>query len=352
MPSRHEALAVSLLRQVVDDPDAAPTDQLTAQGLLASTYAEAERCFEGALAQDAFHPYATVYLVSTSLLAGRLEKAAAHAHVWQMMSRKDPAPLLYEGFILALLGKHHEAKQVMKGINIPAGGGPVLSNQTFAAYQAVMDIAAAIQDMLAEALLDPIARLKFVVLLATKLPAAVGGFAKTGVFRVPLTPAQRQAFHQFLEAVKLGNLPFQAQPVVALERLHGDNPFVPAGLVLFFRGKCHLDLGDKAKAAEAFEQAATQPAFFDIRRLCWLAVANYRVGLATRAKPDDAERLKRAARVLIRQAVVLGTMTAAFREKVIGLLIQSDGLDFAEELAAEGGNQKTLEKVQRLRGAR
>src|SRR5205823_649291 len=125
---------------------------------------------------------------------------------------------------------------------------------TIAAYLAVIDTASAIQDLLAEALLDPKSRIGFLWTLFRKLPAAMGTPGQTGVFRVPLTPAQRLGYLRLQEAIRLGNAPLWPDPESAIAKLKEVNTFVPEGMVLFFLGRFQLDLGRRAEAADTFEK--------------------------------------------------------------------------------------------------
>lgn len=330
-----ETNAIKLLRLVANHPAAEEADRLTAWGMLAVNYDDSKRNFDAALTIEPFHPYAAMYLTSTSMLAGRLDEAIERARIWEMMGREDPAPLLNLAFILAMRGDQGGAAKVLGRINATPGKGPTLPPETLNAYRVTIEVIGAMNDLLADALLDGIARLKFTALMVFKLPAAMNGLSSTGSFRIPLIPAQRAAYRQLFDAMVLGFNLSGPKPRDALKKLENLGSLAPEGLVQFFRGKFLIDLGEMQMAAAALERGASLPSTLDVRRISWLTAANYHTGLAGRLNGEAAEQHKREGRRLLRHALAVGPSRAVFRNRVADMLQRCGDSVLASDLAGK-----------------
>jgi tetratricopeptide (TPR) repeat protein len=347
-PADHERKAVEQLLQVVKADGVDSADRAVARGLLAKTYPEAEAQFEEALAADPFHPFATIYLISTAMMAGRLDTAGRRVEVWEAISRNDPVPVLHRAFILTLRGDNAGAARCLKRISTDPAKPPHLPQKTLDAYNAVIAIVASIQGLLADALIDKQGQVEFAMLLAIKAPAAMGGFSQTGAFRVPFTPAQREDFDHLQKAVLAGHRLILPDPKAGLEELAKVGSFVPPGLKLYFEGKYLLDVGDKAGCVAALERAANEPSLFDLRRLCLLVGAAYQIAQA-KVNPGENEKHWSEARQRIRGIIVAGPVSTKLRAYLIGRLMDCNGHSMAEELAEAAGDAETVSRIRKAR---
>src|SRR5262249_48019434 len=153
--------------------------------------------FQKAIQIEPFHPYANIYYASTALLAGRLPDALPQLEVWLRMSPRNPAPVLYKAVALTLLGKHADADQVMKELELGPERSHNISKGALASYKSVLEMLRAMQTTITETPLDARALISLVSQIIAinqrAQQAAAPGEDSTGVFRVPLMPAQRQA---------------------------------------------------------------------------------------------------------------------------------------------------------------
>jgi serine/threonine protein kinase len=340
-----EKEAEELLRQSAEDRTLPAADRLTARGLLAQSADGALDRFREAMAQEPFHPYANPYFASTALFAGRLEEALAVLEVWTRVSPRASSPVLHKAFALTLLGRHDEADRAL-GALAPAAGGMKVGPDTLAAYRFVIRTAREINRSLVEKGGGDFALVQLMELLNTvPVKAQAGG---PGVFRVPLTPAQRRSVYRFALAVVAARLSFNARS--GLQKLGDTQGFVADGVRLYFRGCCYVDLQDWAAAAEELTQAAGAPQLFDTRRVCLLGAANCKLKQAARGTERD--RFLAEARDLVHRAYGLGPMDLGLKEKYLEFLIQSEDLTFAGDRARAWGNQKALERIEQLRRSR
>jgi tetratricopeptide (TPR) repeat protein len=355
--NHYEQEAELLLRQAVEDKVLTEADRRSARGLLAQSADEALQRFREATEIEPFHVYANLYFVLTSILAGRLEEALPRLEIWLRMSPRNPDPVVYKAIVLTLMGKYAEAGRVMRELERGPEGARNIGKGTLAAYQAVLDTIQSIQITLVETPMDTSARLAFLGKLAGAVMRynmrAPWGEEPAGMFRVPLTPAQRRSVGRFLKAVQTGmGISFTGWPGIAdprggLKQLEAAGPFIPEGWRLYFRASFKANLKDQEGAAIDLEQAIDSPAIFSIRRFCLLSVANYKLKLAS--KNATPEQSLAEVRTLLRQAYGLGPMNAPLKEKYLDALIRSGDLEFAGDLARSWDNRKALERVQQLK---
>jgi hypothetical protein len=353
----YEQEAEQLLHQVVEDKSLPEADRRTARGLLAKSADEALKHFQAAMDVEPFHVYANLYFISISLLAGRLDDARPRLDIWLRMSPGNPVPAVYKAIALTLQSRYAEAEHILQELGRNPESGRKIGKGTLAAYQAAVETLQAIQKTLVETPMDISARFAFLGQLMGAVMRyqlhTLGAEEPAGLFRVPLTPAQRRSVGRFVQAIQTGTgISFTGfsgfgNPRAGLKQLEVVGLFIPEGLRLYFRAIFKAGLKDEEGAAKALEQAIELPALFSIQRFCLMSVAKYKLKMAS--KGTAPEPLRAEARALLRRAHALGPMNAQLKVDYLDALIRSGELEFAGDLAQSWKNRKALERVEQLK---
>jgi tetratricopeptide (TPR) repeat protein len=360
-PTKDEVIAVALLEKVVQDPSVPEADRLTASGILAPTGKQAIDFFERAVQLDPGHPYAFLYLLSMSFTTGNFDRTLALIEMWQQRNPRNPNPLLYRYFILNLQKRYDEADKTLQAFDLKPRELE-LKVDTLNAYRSLGKIARIINDYLDAGMADDFsARFQVLNVLMKEMPAA-GKIGQTGVFRVPLTPAQRQDFTRF--ATVAGTVMALQTPVLklvgfvkqmpfekAMAEVDQGRGFTPEGLRLFMRATLqayqipqHMNRKEFRQAIQHgdaavkdLEKALTEPCLFDLRRVFWMAIASYKGSVG---KSDKNERLLHEARHCLRMAVGCGPISPAFAAQLQPLAEKAGDTLLVRDLERISANEK------------